>query len=103
MLAPGNGRKQFKVVAVTTLDALVFNLGLPRVDYIKMDAEGSDLRILAGARKVIETYHPVLSIACYHTNSQGIPYVDEVMDYLECNGYQCITEKGYIYAKREVE
>ena len=96
-------RKQYKVVAVTTLDALVSNLGLPRVDYIKMDAEGSDLSILEGAEKVLIAHYPVLSIACYHTDPSGRPYVDKVLWYLKRLGYCCTTKNGYIYAKREVK
>ena len=94
-------RDKFVKVRVITLDKLVKEFGLKRVDYIKMDAEGSDLKILSGARNVLQEYHPVLSIACYHTNPSGIPYVDEVMEWLECNGYNCITKRGYIYAQKE--
>lgn len=93
--------KDYTRVRVTTLDELVKELELTKVDYIKVDAEGSDLRILVGASRVLQTYFPVLSMACYHANSSGIPYVDEVMEYLECNGYRCITEKGYVFAQKE--
>ncbi len=94
-------REKFVKVRVTTLDELVKDYGLTRVDYIKMDAEGSDLKVLSGAREVLQKHRPVLSIACYHTNPSGVPYVDEVMEWLECNGYNCITKKGYIYAQKE--
>lgn len=94
-------RDNFVEVQVTTVDELVKELKLPRVDYIKMDAEGSDLRILGGAMQVLQAYFPILSIACYHANPSGVPYVDEVMEYLECNGYKCVSQKGYIYAQKE--
>ena len=94
-------RKQFTGVRVTTLDELVKELGLPRVDYIKMDAEGSELRILKGAEKVLQEYSPVLSLACYHTDRDGIPYVGQVVAYLKGFGYKCKTEKGYVYAQKE--
>lgn len=96
-------RKNFTKVRVTTLDELVKELGLQRVNYIKMDAEGSDLNILRGGRKVLQEYSPVLSIACYHTDPDGIPYVGKVIPYLKSIGYNCITEKGYIYAEKEIE
>ena len=94
-------RRNFVRVQVTTLDELVKELNLQRVDYIKMDAEGSDLNILKGAIKVLIRYFPVLSIACYHADPSGIPYVDKVVKYLRSIGYKCITEKGYIYAQKE--
>lgn len=93
-------RKNFIGVQVTTLDELVKELKLPRVDYIKMDAEGSDMNILEGAIGVLNKYRPVLSIACYHTDANGTPYVDKVLAYLRELGYRCITRKGYIYAER---
>ena len=94
-------RDKYIEVKVTTLDNLVKELELPRVDYIKMDAEGSDMNILEGAIGVLNKYHPVLSIACYHTDKDGIPYVNKVMAYLMELGYKCVTDKGYIYANKE--
>lgn len=98
-------RKDFIKVKVTTLDELVKELKLSRVDYIKMDAEGSDLNILKGARDILRNYFPVLSIACYHTDPNGIPYVGKVITYLKSLGYGCITfhKAGYVYAQKEVK
>lgn len=95
--------KTFTRVKVITLDELVNDLGILRVDYIKMDAEGSDLNILGGATKVLQNYSPIISAACYHTAPDGKPYVDKVITYLQRFGYRCITEKGYVYAQKEVK
>lgn len=96
-------RKDFIKVKVTTLDRLVNDLGLSRVDYIKMDAEGSDLNILAGATNVLMNNSPVLSMACYHADPKGKPYFPKVIEYLKNFGYKCVTEKGYVYARKEVQ
>lgn len=96
-------RRDFEEVCVTTLDELVRVLKIPRVDYIKMDAEGSDMNILEGAEKVLRDYSPVLSIACYHTDKEGVPYVGEVTKYLSSLGYEYDTDKGYIYAQKKRE
>jgi FkbM family methyltransferase len=51
---------------VTTLDALVAELALERVDFIKMNIEGAEQRALAGARKTLSRFHPRLAIAADH-------------------------------------
>jgi len=51
---------------LTTIDKVVAELKLDRVDYIKMDIEGAEARALAGSRDTIAAYHPRLSIAAEH-------------------------------------
>ncbi len=48
---------------VTTLDNLVQQLSLSRVDFVKMDVEGAAREILLGARETLGKYHPRLAIA----------------------------------------
>lgn len=47
-------------VRVETLDAVVLRLGLPRVDFVKVDVEGAEVKFIAGARNVLTTSRPVL-------------------------------------------
>ncbi len=61
-----DGRKGARVPLVP-IDKLVAELGLNRVDYIKMDIEGAEQRALIGARATLAKYHPRLSISAYHT------------------------------------
>lgn len=60
-------------VAVETLDAVVGKLGLPRVDCMKIDVEGSEVSVLEGARHVLETWRPILLIEANESalSSQG--------------------------------
>jgi FkbM family methyltransferase len=51
---------------VTTIDALVRNLGLPRLDFIKMDIEGAEQNALAGAKETLARWRPRLAISVYH-------------------------------------
>lgn len=53
-------------VPLLPIDTLVEELGLERVDFIKMDIEGAEVRALRGARQTLARHHPRLSIAVYH-------------------------------------
>jgi FkbM family methyltransferase len=48
---------------VTTIDRIVEELGLERVDFVKMDVEGAEQQAIAGAQAVLLRFQPVLAIA----------------------------------------
>lgn len=51
----------------TTIDDTVRDLGLSKVDFIKMDIEGAELNALKGAERSIRAFHPKLAISLYHS------------------------------------
>jgi UDP-3-O-acyl-N-acetylglucosamine deacetylase len=53
-------------VPLTTIDRIVAELNLPRVDFIKMDIEGAEIPALRGAHATLERYKPRLAIAAEH-------------------------------------
>jgi FkbM family methyltransferase len=53
-------------VRLTTLDAMVDELKLTRLDFIKCDAEGYDLDVLRGAMKTVARFRPKLALCTYH-------------------------------------
>lgn len=50
-------------VPLTTIDRIVTELALDRVDFLKMDVEGSERAALVGARSTISRYRPRMAIA----------------------------------------
>jgi FkbM family methyltransferase len=60
------GTKGPESVQITTIDKIVAELALPRVDFIKMDIEGAERNALAGARETLGKYQPRMAIAAYH-------------------------------------
>lgn len=55
-------------VSTVTIDEFVERNGLSRVDFIKMDIEGSELKALIGAKNTIRKWRPQLAIALYHAD-----------------------------------
>jgi FkbM family methyltransferase len=53
-------------VELTTIDELVRELGLKRVDYIKMDIEGAERAALGGGAQTIRRFHPRLTVSLEH-------------------------------------
>ncbi len=60
------------LVPLTTVDSIVRELGLSRVDFIKMDVEGSEQKALRGAKEVISNFKPRMAIAGYHKDEDPI-------------------------------
>ena len=80
------GSRQGPKVPVTTIDAIVRELDLQRLDYIKMDVEGAEREALRGAAETLRRFHPRLTIAMEHRfeDPRDIPKV--VADV--CDGYR---------------
>lgn len=60
------GAKAVARVPLTTIDNLVSELSLDRVDFIKMDIEGAEVKALQGARSTLQRFHPRMSLSVYH-------------------------------------
>lgn len=70
-------------VVSTTIDEVC--QGLPRVDFIKADIEGSELYALVGARSTLEKFKPTLAICVYH----------KLFDFYEIPGWLDDLKLGY--------
>ena len=57
---------------LTTVDKMVAELGLPRVDFIKMDIEGAETNALRGAQGTLSKHHPRLAMSVYHEPSHPV-------------------------------
>jgi FkbM family methyltransferase len=60
------GGTEIRGIPLTTIDKLVPELKLERVDFIKMDIEAAEPKALAGARETIAKYHPRMALCTYH-------------------------------------
>lgn len=62
----GDPSRPGEKVPLTTIDHLVADLKLERVNFIKMDIEGAEQKALAGAQATLARYRPRMAIAVYH-------------------------------------
>lgn len=51
---------------IRTIDGLVASGAVQRVDFLKMDVEGSELAVLQGAEQTLQQFKPRLAISIYH-------------------------------------
>jgi FkbM family methyltransferase len=54
-------------VEATTVDCIVKELALPRVDFIKIDIEGAESRALRGATATVQKFRPLIGMGTEHT------------------------------------
>jgi FkbM family methyltransferase len=77
-------------VALRSLDSLWCELGRLPISLVKIDVEGAELDVLAGARELLATEHPVLLIEA----NPGAP-AETVRAELDAGGYVEATPPGF--------
>ncbi|NES99435.1 MAG: FkbM family methyltransferase [Sphaerospermopsis sp. SIO1G1] len=83
----------FEEVPCFTLDSLIEKENIQQVDFLKMDAEGHEMAVLSGGKKLINQFKPVIlyeNIAGSQGSNIG------VAQYLENIGYQLFYYQPFI-------
>jgi FkbM family methyltransferase len=77
-----------------TLDEFVIQEKIDRVDFIKMDVDGNEIRVLKGATNVLKKFKPtfIFEIAPYALAEAGFS-IDELLDIFKKMGY-CLRQEG---------
>jgi FkbM family methyltransferase len=88
------------MVETITIDETLAGLGLPRVDFIKMDIEGAELNALRGAEASIRRHRPKLAISLYH-NPEDIETIPRYLSGLGL-GYRFYLDHHTIYQNETV-
>lgn len=85
----GESRSTVETVRLITLDTLLDELGLTRVDFIKLDVDGFEGKVLHGSVRTLETHQPALffeispsAMELYGDNAY------ELISWLQDLGYQ---------------
>jgi hypothetical protein len=77
-------------VPVTTVDGTVRALGLERLDFVKMDIEGSEVAALRGAAETLRRFRPRLLVETHTVN--GVATTEAVVESLKSHGYRTRVE-----------
>ena len=95
---------------VTTLDKLVEEKTIPKVDLMKMDIEGSELFALQGAKSTLETHKPSILMEINQEASQGFNYGPEAIeDILMPLGYKIFKvsslshDSGFVKTTKDIQ
>ena len=66
-----------------SIDDFMIKYHINKIDFIKLDVEGSELQVLKGAEKTIKQHNPNLAISVYHSKADffEIPfYIKNIVD-----------------------
>ena len=90
-------------IDLTSIDKMVADLAMDRVDVIKMDIEGAETRAIRGARTTLNRFRPRLAVATEHTmdvlqnNRNVIEAVREIAPFYRPRcGYCRVTDRGVV-------
>jgi len=76
---PEIGHSQEMKVPVRPLDDILQNIGVPKVDFIKMDIEGAEREALKGAAHTLAQFKPRLMMDMYHRPDDEIVLPQVIM------------------------
>ena len=85
-------KDKMRVVA-TTIDSFVKKNAIPHVDFIKIDAEGSEREILKGAKQTIREFRPKIAVSAYHRSDDERVIPEIVLSVMEDYKFK-LVDKG---------
>lgn len=76
-------------IKLDTLDHQLQNLGINKVDVIKIDVEGAELQVLKGAQKTLSQHLPTLLLEINRESCLAAGYTpEEILTFLKTFGYR---------------
>jgi FkbM family methyltransferase len=87
-----------RAVPLRSLDAMVDDGSLPRVDFLKLDVEGSELEALEGAKRSIARFRPKLAVSAYHRWED----LFVLAEWIDAHGYELHLDHHSIHAEESV-
>lgn len=84
-------------VPCITLDNFVKNYKIPKVDLLKIDAEGMDLEVLKGSINIIENFSPVIYVEHFDNR---VSQLNSIQDFLNSFNYSFDIRKNNLLCQK---
>lgn len=91
---------RFVEVEVDTLDNILRELGVKKVDFIKMDIEGAEIEAYKGMKETLNVNDAKLAIAAYHT-VKGKQTYTTIAPWLGRDGFEVYVKKGIVHGMKK--
>lgn len=86
-------------ISIDTLDEVAMREGIEKIDFIKIDVEGSEWAVLKGSEKILRTFRPALMIELNDATARRAGYdVNDMIAWLKAFGYE-----PYLISRRDVK
>ena len=87
------------------LDNWALDKNLKRVDFLKIDVEGHEFEVLLGAKKIIETFRPIILFEYidFFVKDRTTKKDESIFDYFTKIGYSVfrVSKNGFVYENME--
>lgn len=87
-------------IEVDTIDNILNELKVNKVDFIKMDIEGAEIEALKGAKETLENNNVKIAIAAYHEINGEPPTSKTIVPQLKRMGFKTDEENGMVYGEK---
>lgn len=81
--------QEYIEIPMYTVDQVINNKGISRVDFIKLDVQGFELEVLKGAENTLKSVEVVLLEVSLIEINKGAPLIIEVMNFMNDIGFVC--------------
>jgi len=90
------GESRQESIRLARLDDVIRESPLARLDVMKIDVEGAELRLLQGAASALARYRPILLVEAFDaTLRQQGASLEELLDYIRTRGYDLYSFDRY--------
>jgi len=77
-------------IPVKKLDTFLNSIGIAKIDFLRMDIEGSELNLFEGAKNIIKNSKPMIQFE-FHPGKLGPANTRKVLEYLKSENYEVFS------------